>query len=122
MKAPLTILLFLTLNVLFAQERPGLSVETKPANAATIRICTPNRANFAGKQKPFYVIFSHDKIISKADTMSAAILPQTIKSFNVLKDSTATLKYGSLGKNGVIEIYLNDDKYPEAYKAFIKTE
>ena len=122
MKAPLTILLLLTFNVLFAQERPGVSIETKPTNAATIRICTPNRVNFTGKQKQFYVIFSHGKIISKADTMSAALLPQTIKSLSVLKDSTATLKYGSVGKNGVIEIYLNDDKYPNAYKAFIKTE
>jgi len=107
---------------LFAQQRQGLTVEGKPISTATIRICTPSRAHFATKQRPFYVIFSHGKIISKADTISAAILPQTIKSLNVLKDSTETLKYGTAGQHGVIEIYLNDDEFPDAYKAFIKTE
>ncbi len=39
-----------------------------------------------------------------------------IKSINILKDSISTWRYGKAAKNGVVEIYLNDEKYPNAYK------
>ena len=42
------------------------------------------------------------KIISEAEMKK--IVPNTIESINVLKDKTATDKYGDKGKNGVVEI------------------
>lgn len=44
--------------------------------------------------------------------------PETIQTVNVLKDETATKKYGDKGKNGVIEITLkNDELKNETYLA-----
>ncbi len=39
--------------------------------------------------------------------------PETIQSVNVLKDESATEKYGEKGKNGVIEIKLKSDTSSE---------
>jgi TonB-dependent SusC/RagA subfamily outer membrane receptor len=56
----------------------------------------------SSQEKPLVVI---DGIIKKdVDIDNLAITPGDIKSINVLKDETATEKYGSKGKNGVVEI------------------
>lgn len=120
MKASITLLLFLACGVLFAQAQVSIQTQGQPGGSANIRICTPSRAHMASKKKPLVVIFSHNKIISKADTMSTDLSPEAIKSINVLRDSLANLKYGSAAQYGVIEIFLNDEKYPEAYKKLIK--
>lgn len=41
---------------------------------------------------------------------------KAIKSMNIVKDSTATQRFGDAGKWGVIEIYLDDVNLPDAYK------
>jgi hypothetical protein len=88
----------------------------------TIRICTPSRSALIGS--PLVIIYSHDKVIfQSADDhgVMSNIPPQFIKSVNVFKDSLTVAKFGSTAKNGVIEIYLDDEKYPDAYKV-VKTE
>lgn len=56
------------------------------------------------ESEPLYVL--NDIIISAADFKS--IEPTNIKAINVLKDKTATDKYGEDGENGVIEVYSKD--------------
>ena len=58
---------------------------------------------FSGKKSPLIVI---DGVIKKADFDANLIDPNTIQQINVLKDKSATEKYGKKGKNGVIEIHL----------------
>jgi len=68
---------------------------------------------------PLIIIFSHDKIIYRSAESSGIldkISPQTIKTINILKDSLSVAKFGVEAKNGVIEIYLDDKNYPDAYK------
>jgi hypothetical protein len=55
------------------------------------------------------------------DSMSK-INPKYIKSINVLKDSIATKKFGPGAKAGVIQIYLDDDKYPDAGKLLLRKD
>ena len=83
-----------------------------------IRICAPSKG--ALMAPPLIVIFSHDKVIYKSSEQGALnkISPQSIKSIIILKDSSSVAKYGDSAKNGVIQIYLDDQKYPGAYKAF----
>ncbi|MVN21585.1 hypothetical protein [Mucilaginibacter arboris] len=78
-----------------------------------IRICTPSRAGLIG-QESLYVIKSHGKEIMGNQLNS--LDPQAIKSIHVSKDSKDTEKYGQAGKYGVVEITLDDEKYPNAYK------
>ncbi|MEJ6980835.1 hypothetical protein WG906_10265 [Pedobacter sp. P351] len=117
MKPSITLVLFMACCVLFAWAQP--SSQGQPGGSVNIRICTPSRAHLVIR-KPLYVVFSHNKIIAKGDSILPSLLPDAIKSINVVKDSIANLKYGSAAQHGVIEIFLNDDKYPEAYKTFIK--
>ncbi|HEY1022489.1 MAG TPA: TonB-dependent receptor plug domain-containing protein, partial [Flavisolibacter sp.] len=69
----------------------------------TVRGENPS-ANDTTKQ-PLYIL--DGKEISK-DEMSR-INPTDIQAINVIKDATATEKYGEKGKNGVIEITLKKD-------------
>ncbi|MDB5118380.1 MAG: hypothetical protein JWQ79_3872 [Mucilaginibacter sp.] len=109
----LLFLLFLA-PMAFAQADSNKVAANKPP---VIRICTPSRSSLMAP--PLMVIMSHDKLIYKslAGDMSK-LSPDYIKSINILKDSLSTVKYGSAAKNGVIEIYLDDQKYPDAYKIF----
>ena len=54
------------------------------------------------KYPPLYII--NGQIVDKA--MADVLNPETIESVSVLKDKSATDKYGDKGKNGVIEIKL----------------
>jgi len=56
--------------------------------------------------KPLIVI---DGVIAEDQNMDK-IDPETIQSITVIKDETATKKYGEKGKNGVLEITLKKDK------------
>lgn len=70
---------------------------------------------------PLMVVFSHDRVIYRslaAEGNMSKLSPDCIKSIYVLKDSSSVAKYGSAAKNGVIEIYIDDEKYPDAYKVF----
>ncbi len=62
--------------------------------------------------QPLYVL--DGKIIS-ADEMKK-IDPRTIESIDVLKDKTATDKYGAKGKQGVVEITLKKGEYDSKLK------
>jgi N-acetylmuramoyl-L-alanine amidase len=79
-----------------------VEIKSKPVNNVHSAI----QAKSEAAAQPIYVL--DEKIIS-ADEMKK-INPNTIESINVLKDKTATDKYGVEGKNGVVEISLKADK------------
>lgn len=54
------------------------------------------------KSQPLYIVEGKEV----TEEIIAAIKPDDVESINVLKDISATKKYGEKGKNGVIEIYL----------------
>jgi hypothetical protein len=94
--------------------------EIKPlAQEGTIRICTPSRAGMA-KNKPLVVVYSGKKHLEANDTALQLIKPETIKSIEVLKDSAAVGKHGESARFGVIEVYLNKEKYPKVYNELKK--
>lgn len=72
--------------------------------------------------KPLFVLFSHNEILVKADTLKGFhdLPPKYIKSLNVEKDSIVLRKYGLAAKEGVIEFYLDDEKYPNAFDSLKK--
>ena len=112
MKFSFVLLLFLlAFDISFAQ------INGKPGEPVRVRICTPSRAELLNMKKPLYVVFSHNKIVFKADSLSGAVSPNAIKSINIPKDSISAVKYGKAAQNGVIEIYLDDEHYPNAYKS-----
>tara|TARA_R100000935_G_scaffold34501_1_gene55148 strand:+ start:765 stop:3092 length:2328 start_codon:yes stop_codon:yes gene_type:complete len=75
-------------------------------NAANI----PNSTSFyftSGDKHPLIII---DGKMQKEDFNPDEIDPSAIKSIKVLKDKSATNKYGKKGKNGVVEITLKEKK------------
>jgi hypothetical protein len=96
----------------------------KPAkDTATkiIRICAPSRSGIIAP-KPMVLVYTHHQTIGihmEVDSISK-IDPKFIKSIKVLKDSAATRMYGDAAKAGVIQVYIDDEKYPDAYKLFDK--
>ncbi len=116
MKFSFTILLLLSMyQLLLAQAN---SNSRQPDLNRKIRFSSPN---FKRSQNPLWVIFSNGKIILQADTSVGGLersAGKFIKSIAVLKDSVSIInkRYGKLAKqNGVIEIYLDDEKRPNAY-------
>ena len=87
-----------------------------------LSVAQVNKTEKLNTTKPFFVLFSHNQTIVNADTLkSFHDLPSShIKSINVLKDSAMVKKYGSNAKDGVIEIYLDDKKYPMALDSLKK--
>ena len=86
-----------------------------------ILICAPSRGQLIAP--PLYIIFSHNKIIyksapsvNKIDSSFNQIPPAAIKSINVINSSEAVTKYGVTAKNGAIEIYLDDEHFPNAFR------
>jgi hypothetical protein len=81
-------------------------------------------ANAQSTAKPMVMVYTHRQpngIIIDVDSMGK-INPKFIKAINVLKDSTSTSKYGNAAKGGVIQVYLDDEKYPDAYKLLMKKD
>ena len=75
------------------------------------------------KEDPLFVYFSHAKEVlrdSNSTTLSS-LDPKIIKKVAILKDSVAVNKYGKDARKGVVEIYLDDEKYPDAYKTLHKS-
>lgn len=54
------------------------------------------------ESKPLYIVEGKEV----PEEIITEIKPDDVESINVLKDTSATKKYGEKGKNGVIEIYL----------------
>ena len=68
-----------------------------------------------------YVIKSKNgEIKVRCGNTLSTISPQAIKSINVSKDSVAIKKYGNEARDGVVEVFLNDDKYPDLYNQIEK--
>jgi hypothetical protein len=115
MKATLLIFFFAVLCA-----TANAQISGKPGkDTAIIRICAPSRGSII--TKPLVIVYSHNKTFI-TDSSLNTLNPKVIKSINVLKDSTSTKQYGLAGRNGVIQIYIDDDKYPDAYKVFEKKE
>lgn len=70
-----------------------------------IRICVPSRAGIIANQ-PLYVV---NNIVLNGGNVMEYIRPTGVEAINVLKDGSATEKYGASGKNGVIEISLKKE-------------
>jgi hypothetical protein len=113
MKACFTLLLFIIFCKVTLAQTPMLG--GKPGDKKVILICTPSRASLIG-QEPLYVLKTHGKELRSKYLKLNSINPQQIKSLSVLKDSSVTKKYGQEAKYGVVEITLDDEKYPDAYK------
>lgn len=79
----------------------------QPGNNVTIRICAPSRAGMINRP-PLWVIFLHDKTIYKSNVALDQLNPNDIEAINVLKDSTAVVKYGKTALYGVIEVHLKN--------------
>ena len=63
--------------------------------------CYATQKNIA-ESKPLYLVDGKEV----TEKIIVEIKPDDVESINVLKDLSATKKYGEKGKNGVIEIYL----------------
>ncbi|MBW8325956.1 MAG: TonB family protein [Prolixibacteraceae bacterium] len=74
--------------------------KVNPSNALNSKIEFRNTKTFGATNTPLFV---KDGVISPS-MKTEDIDPNTIESISVLKDETATSKYGNDGKNGVIEI------------------
>jgi TonB-dependent starch-binding outer membrane protein SusC len=79
---------------------PGVEVSQLPGGGLSIRI--RGQRSFMGGNEPLYVI---DGIpVQAPDGGLTGLVPDDIKSIEVLKDAGATAIYGSRGANGVILI------------------
>lgn len=124
MKAFFSLLLFTLLGkIAVAQLIPELQISPRvytvlkdSAKSKAIRICTPSRASLIG-QEPLYVIKSHGKVIINKFLNINTLNPHYIKNLNIYKDSASVAKYGLEAKYGVIEITLDDEKYPNAFRS-----
>lgn len=78
----------------------NLSIDSRAPTSQKRTVSISPRNSY--QEKPLVVI---DGIIKKdADIDNLEMAPGEIKSINVLKDEMATEKYGTKGKNGVVEI------------------
>jgi hypothetical protein len=98
---------------------PGITNPNK-----IIRICAPSKGQLL--HQPMIIIYSRDKVLYQSDTLPhktfqplSFLNPQSIKKISILKDTAQTKKYGGMAKNGVIEVYLDDKKYPKARKILL---
>ena len=120
MKYLLPLLLFITTLTFSALAQTS----GEPGKAAPIiHICAPSRGQLV--RQPMYVIIFKGKAIFTSDTIMTKnmgtlnlIQPRQIETINILKDKNATARYGDMAKNGVIEVTLNDKKFPKAWKSF----
>jgi hypothetical protein len=98
MKTTLSIILFLL-------GFGAVEAQTKPAQAQQNQLLSA---------KPIFIVFANNKEVKRmpyADSASISVLdPQDIESITVLKDSSATKKYGDLALNGAVEVYLKDGR------------
>jgi hypothetical protein len=120
MKATLLILFF---ALIYTASNAQTNAKPVKDTAKIVRICSPSRSSIL-TSKPMVLVYSHKQtsvIYIDVDSISK-IDPKFIKSINVLKDSTATRIYGNGAKAGVIQIYLDDEKYPDAYKLLMKKD
>ena len=88
----------------------------QPGKDVVVHVCVPSKSNLLNP-KPLYVVFLKGKQVytTNNDTALNVINPKYIDSINVLKDNTSTKPYGLAGRNGVVEIYLKDKKFPNGF-------
>ncbi len=103
----LSIALWLICGIAAAQTPPP--AQGAPGKSVIVHICTPSRAQMMGHD-PLIVVFANDKVVFKsnkaADSPISKVKPNDIKAINVLKDSSAVKRYGTMAQYGVVEIYL----------------
>lgn len=69
------------------------------------------------KQQPLYIIRSHQEEMQSTAQKVNAINPNQLKKLEVLKDSAVVKKYGQAAQYGVVIMTIDDEKYPDAFKA-----
>ncbi len=114
MKVYLTALLIVIIGKSAIAQTDSLKSNT------TIHICAPSKHQVLNP--PLVMVMSHSKTFIIADSNLNIINPSWIKTINVLKGDNAIKNYGEAGKNGVIEITINDEKYPDAYQSIQKDD
>ncbi|MXV51609.1 TonB family protein [Pedobacter sp. HMF7647] len=72
--------------------------------------------NIQKDSEPLYIV---DGIERTSDEIKS-INPQTIKSLNVLKNADEVARYGEKGKNGVVQIYINQEPPKDANAVRVK--
>lgn len=87
-------------------------LEVNSRNVFTDKVKIQNSVENQQNEKPLIVT---DGIITGYKSLED-IDPKAIESINVLKDKSATKKYGKLGENGVIEITLKPEKIDSVLK------
>lgn len=111
---PILLLTLTILTVLKVQAQAGLKPDTagikKPGT--TIRICMPSRGQLIN---PPLCVVRFDKKDFKLKSLND-LKPSDIDSISVLKDSVSTSKYGADARYGVVLIYIDHNKHPEAVK------
>ncbi|WCT11157.1 hypothetical protein [Mucilaginibacter jinjuensis] len=114
--------LLLLLSFCFSVTTVLAQVTSPPAKSdsakAIVRICAVNRGKALSVL--FVIKSKNGEVRVKGGNVLSNINPQAIKSINVLKDSTATRKYGNEARDGVVEAVIDDDKYPDLYKQIEK--
>jgi hypothetical protein len=100
--------------LLFAYSVASAQTSGQPGKDVVVRVCAPGKGSLLN-QKPLFVVFLKGKQVFVADTALKAINPDDINSISVLKDSISTKSYGPAGRNGVVEIYLKDEKFPNGF-------
>ena len=100
--------------LLFTYGIASAQTGSQPGKSTVVHLCAPAKSSLIN-QKPLFVVFLKGKQVLVADTALKMINPDDINSITVLKDSTSTKPYGSAGKNGVVEIYLKDEKFPNGF-------
>ena len=84
-------------------------IEDNGITSAEIQETQQQIESTADEKQPLYVINGKEITNSKSDNMLSRIKPDYIKSIEVLKNETATNKYGDKGKNGVVVLKLHTD-------------
>ena len=99
-------------NVIGAKEKPGVTIELKGDgmihNAGAQKTTATGKAEISMKgndsERPLFVI-DGVKMANQDETNALKFIdPNDIESITVLKDQSATKKYGEEGKHGVVEI------------------
>jgi len=98
-------------------------VSKKDSSVLITMYCGESKLN--STQIPLYIIKIGEKQYKLKDSSilsnkKQSNLPQLIQSIEILKDEEATNTFGEEGKNGVIYITLNENKYSYDYGKTIK--
>ena len=110
-----------SLSTAFAGKIAGvISVQSsgEPGTADGANFWIRGISTFGSGQTPLYIVDG----VEVTQTMLNQIAPETIESFSILKDATATSLYGSRGANGVMIITTKNGRNSERMAINVRVE